>query len=84
MYLWLTLPFYLLILFFRILFAPFARNAIKGPQPVGQRKAAISKDFSLPALKKACLSLDCSLNDLCLSATSIAVKKYFEQHADPT
>ncbi len=73
------MPYFFLKIFFRILFAPYALNPIKGIEPSGERMASISKEYSLAEVKKISKALDGTLNDLILAITTTVIKKYFAE-----
>ena len=75
--LYLTLPYYYVRIFIRVFKAPYARNPIKGETPSGIRRCTISSDYSFPQLKALSKAQSCSFNDLCLTVTSMVLRRIF-------
>jgi hypothetical protein len=79
MFLRLSFPFYLPKIFLKTFMNASEKNPLHPVQPVltGKKHAAVSKDYTIPAVKQAAKSLGITINDLLTSCLSVAVKKYF-------
>jgi NRPS condensation-like uncharacterized protein len=61
-------------MFLRILFAPTANNPAKQMELSGTRHCSISKEYDLSKIKEVAKSNNCTINDICMAASSVALK----------
>lgn len=80
---WITLPFYILLMAFISLTLSKQRNPLKSGAPLdGVKIGALSKDLSLEAIKATAKKHGCTFNDVVMTCTSLSFKKYLVENGD--